>query len=153
MPARCSAASAVFVPVHPGPGPWTIDEVRRAPEQGFQRVIGIELRGVQADLVSAVVRIGPQHLNSVGLVHGGVLLAIADSLGAMGAVQHLAPDQRTATLESKANFVRPAQGGLVAARCTKLHVGRRTSVWQTTIKNESGQLVAHMIQTQLHMSE
>jgi uncharacterized protein (TIGR00369 family) len=143
----------VFVPIHAGPGPWTIDEVRRAPEQGFQRLIGIELCDVQADLISAVVRIGPHHLNSVGLVHGGVLLAIADSLGAMGAVQHLAPDQRTATLESKANFVRPAQGGVVTARCTNLHAGRRTSVWQTRIENESGQLVAHMIQTQLHIGD
>ena len=136
-----------------GPGSWSIEEIRRAPTQGFQRLLGLELREVRPDCVSAVVRIGPQHLNSVGFVHGGVLLALADSLGAMGALQHLAADQRTATLESKANFIRPAGGSLVEARCTPLHVGRRTSVWQTTIESDSGRMVASVTQTQLHFSD
>jgi uncharacterized protein (TIGR00369 family) len=142
-----------FVPIRAAPGPWSIEEIRRAPTQGFQRLLGLELRDVQPDIVSAVVRIGPHHLNSVGFVHGGVLLALADSLGAMGAVQHLAPDQRTATLESKANFIRPAKGRLLSARTAPLHIGRRTSVWNTTLENDSGQVVALITQTQLHFGD
>jgi uncharacterized protein (TIGR00369 family) len=149
---RNPSAPSAFAPIRTDPGPWSVAEIRRAPTQGFQRLLGLELGEVRPDVVSAVVRIGPGHLNSVGFVHGGVLLALADSLGAMGALQHLAAGQRTATLESKANFIRPAGGPLLSARCTPLHVGRRTSVWTTTLESGS-QMVASVTQTQLHFSD
>ena len=147
------ADDTAFVPIRAGTGPWTLEEIHRAPSQGFQRLLGIELRDVRPDGVTAAIRIAPHHLNSVGFVHGGVLLSLADSLGAMGAVQVIGADQRTATLESKANFLRPTQGPTVVARCVPLHVGRRTSVWSTTVENERGQPVATVLQTQLHFAD
>jgi acyl-coenzyme A thioesterase PaaI-like protein len=93
-----------FVPVRTTAGSWTIEEIRRMPLSGFQQVLGHELRLVEPELIVADLRARPEHLNSVGTIHGGVLMAFADCLGAMGAVQHLTPTQRTATLESKNEF-------------------------------------------------
>lgn len=142
-----------FAPIRTEPGPWSIAELRRAPRQGFQRLIGVELGEVRPDEVVATIEIGPHHLNSVGRVHGGVLMALADSLGALGALQSLAADQRTATLESKTNFLRPAGGRVLTGRCKPLHLGRRTSLWSTSIEDEEGAVVAIVMQTQLHFVE
>jgi 1,4-dihydroxy-2-naphthoyl-CoA hydrolase len=140
-------------PIRTGPGTWTIDEIRMMPRHGFQRLLGLALRNVAPDAIDAEIEIRPEHCNSVGTVHGGVLLSLADSLGAMGAVQHLGPDQRTATLESKANFVSAARGSVLLGLCRPVHVGRRTSVWMTRIVDGDGRLVSMITQTQIHLSD
>ena len=120
------------------------------PTQGFQNLLGIELLTVEPHAIKAQIRILPKHMNSGGVVHGGVLMAVADSLGAMGALQSLRGDQLTATLESKTNFIGTAREGIIRASCAPIHVGRQTSVWVTEIKSEDGRLVAVVTQTQLH---
>ena len=140
-------------PIRTSPGAWTIDEVRMMPRQGFQRLLGLSLRNVAPDAIDAEIEIRPEHRNSVGSVHGGVLLSLADSLGAMGAVQHLGPNQRTATLESKANFVSATRGAVLVGLCRPVHVGQRTSVWTTRIVDGDGRLVSIVTQTQIHFSD
>jgi 1,4-dihydroxy-2-naphthoyl-CoA hydrolase len=139
--------------IRTSPGAWTIDELRMMPRQGFQRLLGLSLRNVAPDAIDAEIEIRPEHRNSVGGVHGGVLLSLADSLGAMGAVQHLGPHQRTATLESKANFVSAARGAVLVGLCRPVHVGQRTSVWMTRIVDGDGRLVSIVTQTQIHFSD
>jgi uncharacterized protein (TIGR00369 family) len=138
-------------PIRIEPGPWSPDEVREMPRRGFQRTLGIEIVELSQREISARLEVGEPHLNSVGYVHGGVLMALADSLGGMGAVQNLAADQHTATLESKTSFVRRFKGRALHARCVALHVGRRTSIWATTIRSDDGKIVAYVVQTQMHV--
>jgi uncharacterized protein (TIGR00369 family) len=89
--------------------------------------------------------------NPNGVLHGGVLMAMADNLGGRGTMVNLAPGASTATIESKTNFFAPIPGGDVAhAECTPLHKGKMTMVWQTRItRGSDGKLAAMVTQTQM----
>ncbi|MFC3320540.1 PaaI family thioesterase [Mesorhizobium cantuariense] len=121
------------------------------PTRGFQKTLGIMLDEISPERITAHIDIENRHINSVGAVHGGILMSLADSLGAMGALQNLGATQRTATLESKTNFVRPCAGARVIAECRPLHLGRQTSVWQTVVRDENGKICAYVWQTQIHI--
>ncbi len=77
-------------------------------------------------------------------------MAFADALGAIGGFLNLPEGARTTTLESKTNFLGSAKvGSTVTGEATPLHIGRRSSVWQTRITDESGKLLALVLQTQM----
>ncbi|WP_292326357.1 PaaI family thioesterase [Mesorhizobium sp.] len=137
-------------PIRTAPGAWGDEDIRHMPTQGFQKVLGIELDEVSPERIAAHIDIDHRHANSGGAVHGGILMSLADSLGAMGALQNLGPTQRTATLESKTNFVRACVGARITAECQPLHVGHQTSVWHTVVRDEDGRICAHVWQTQIH---
>jgi uncharacterized protein (TIGR00369 family) len=82
---------------------------------------------------------------------GGAIMSFADTLGAFGATFALSEGANGATtLESKTNFLRPAkEGETVLGHCTPIHLGRRTSVWQSKITAEAGRNVALVTQTQM----
>jgi uncharacterized protein (TIGR00369 family) len=84
-----------------------------------------------------------------GSVHGGTLMAFADTIGATAAFLNLPEGAGTTTLESKTNFFAGAQSGTIRAETLPLHRGRRTSVWQTRLTDERGRLLAQVIQTQM----
>ena len=84
------------------------------------------------------------------ILHGGAVMALADTAGAVGAALNLATGTRTTTIESKTNFLGAAPAGsTVTAEATPVHIGRRSSVWQTRISNAEGKLLALVTQTQL----
>ena len=87
-----------------------------------------------------------------GSFHGGALMALADTMGAVATVLNLPPGAGTTTLESKTNFVAAARSGTVRAETTPLHRGRRTMVWQTRVTDESGRLLSMTVQTQMVLS-
>jgi 1,4-dihydroxy-2-naphthoyl-CoA hydrolase len=84
-----------------------------------------------------------------GALHGGTLMALADTVGAAATVLNLPPGAGTTTLESKTNFFAAGRAGVVRAEATALHRGRRTMVWQTRVVDESGRLLSMTIQTQM----
>jgi uncharacterized protein (TIGR00369 family) len=84
-----------------------------------------------------------------GALHGGAIMAFADTVGATATMLNLPPGASTTTIESKTNFFGAGRGGVVRAEATPLHRGRRTMVWQTRITDESGRLLAQVIQTQM----
>jgi uncharacterized protein (TIGR00369 family) len=85
-----------------------------------------------------------------GSLHGGTLMAFADTVGAAATVLNLPPDAAgTTTLESKTNFFAPGRPGTVRAEATPLHRGRRTMVWQTRVTDAGGRLLSLTIQTQM----
>jgi uncharacterized protein (TIGR00369 family) len=87
---------------------------------------------------------------SGGICHGGAYMAFADSLGAIGGFLNLPEGARTTTLESKTNFLGAAKvGTTITGEATPLHVGRRSSVWQTRITSAEGKLLALVTQTQM----
>ena len=84
------------------------------------------------------------------VLHGGAVMAFADSLGAYATMINLPEGATTTTIESKTNFLAPAQNGAtVTGECAALHRGRRTMVWQTRITNAQGRLLAIVTQTQM----
>jgi 1,4-dihydroxy-2-naphthoyl-CoA hydrolase len=85
---------------------------------------------------------------TAGVVHGGALMAMADSLGAVCAFLNLPAGALTTTIESKTNFFRPVSQGSVHGTTTPLHVGRTTIVVQTDLRDDAGKRVALVTQTQ-----
>jgi len=84
-----------------------------------------------------------------GALHGGTLMAFADTVGAAATVLNLPPGAGTTTLESKTNFFAAGRSGVVRAEATPLHRGKRTQVWQTRVTDESGRLLSLTTQTQM----
>ena len=92
----------------------------------------------------------PSLCTSGGLLHGGVIMALADSAGAACAVLNLPADAAgTSTIESKTNFLGAVRKGRVTAAATPLHRGGTTIVVETSVRDDAGKLVAKVTQTQL----
>jgi uncharacterized protein (TIGR00369 family) len=84
-----------------------------------------------------------------GALHGGTLMAFADTIGATGTMLNLPPGAGTTTIESKTNFFAAGRSGTIRAESTPLHRGKRTQVWQTRLTDETGRLLSLTIQTQM----
>jgi 1,4-dihydroxy-2-naphthoyl-CoA hydrolase len=116
---------------------------------GLVKHLGIRFIETEKDRVVAELEIKPELLTTTGAVHGGTLMAFADTIGAAGTVVNLGEGQSTATLESKTNFFAAARSGTVRAEATPLHKGKRTHVWQTRVTDATGKLLSLTIQTQV----
>jgi uncharacterized protein (TIGR00369 family) len=124
----------------------TVQE-RRIP---FADTLGIKLTSVEPERVTAELEVRAEICTSVPILHGGALMAFADTLGAVATVVNIPADANTTTLESKTNFFAPAPVGSTAyAETTPLHRGKTTQVWQTRITNAEGRLLALVTQTQM----
>lgn len=116
----------------------------------FSDLMGVEIVTREKGRVVGRLVVREDLCTSGGILHGGAYMAFADALGAIGGVLNLAPGARTTTLESKTNFLRGAPvGSTVTGEATPLHVGRRSSVWQTRLTNDEGKLLALVTQTQM----
>ena len=111
--------------------------------------LGIKIIEVSLDHVVAELEIRTEIQNGGGIVHGGTLMAFADTTGAIATVINLPPGAKTTTIESKTNFLAGGRSGVMRATATPLHKGRRTMVWQTNITDENGRLLSVTTQTQL----
>jgi uncharacterized protein (TIGR00369 family) len=112
-------------------------------------VLGVKVVEARKDKVVAEFAWRPDLCTTGGILHGGTLMAVADQVGAVAAFLNLPPGASTTTLESKTNFFAGCKGGKVRAEATPLHVGGRTSVWQTRLYDEAGRLLSQTLQTQL----
>ena len=118
-------------------------------DKGLVRHLGMKFVTVEKDRIVATLEVRPELLTTTGTVHGGTLMAFADTVGAAGTVANLQEGQSTATLESKTNFFAACKSGTIRAEATPLHKGRRTHVWQTRVSDESGRLLSLTTQTQM----
>jgi len=116
---------------------------------GLMAHLGIEFVEVTPDRVLARLKVTDKLATVGGSIHGGTLMAFADTIGAAGTVANLAEGQRTATLESKTNFIAGCRSGTVQAEAKPIHKGKRTHVWETRITDESGKLLSVTTQTQM----
>ncbi|MFL5806857.1 MAG: PaaI family thioesterase [Roseiflexaceae bacterium] len=116
----------------------------------FPDLLGMRLIEATPELVKASLEVRPELCTVGAILHGGAIMAFADTLGAVATVLNLPPDARTVTIESKTNFLGPARAGSqVIGECTPLHRGKTTMIWQTRVLAEDGKLVAFVSQTQL----
>ncbi|QBK32276.1 PaaI family thioesterase [Roseitalea porphyridii] len=117
----------------------------------FARLIGLEVTEATPEKVVGAVTVRAELCTIGESAHGGTLMAFADCLAAIGA--HLNRPERAAgtiTIESKTNFLgRAASGTRLVGTALPVSVGRRVSVWQTTIEDEAKRAIALSVQTQL----
>jgi 1,4-dihydroxy-2-naphthoyl-CoA hydrolase len=113
-------------------------------------LLGIRLQEAGRDRVVATMVVRPDLCTTGGVLHGGAMIAFADTLGAVGTFQNLPPSARTTTIDSSTKFIGSAAlATTVTGECVPFHRGRTTMVWQTLIKSEAGKLCAIVTQTQL----
>lgn len=116
----------------------------------FARTLGIDFLEASADAVRARLAWSDDRCTSGGVLHGGVLMSLADSTGAMCAFLHLPTDASgTTTVESKTNFFRAVREGHVEATSRPLHVGRTVIAVETELRDAAGRLIAKVTQSQL----
>lgn len=116
----------------------------------FSDLMGVQILERAKDRVVGQLQVREDLCTAGGILHGGAFMAFADALGAIGGFLNLPAGARTTTLESKTNFLGSAKvGSTVTGEATPLHIGRRSSVWQTRITDENGKLLALVLQTQM----
>jgi 1,4-dihydroxy-2-naphthoyl-CoA hydrolase len=127
--------------------PFTVLEQNKMP---FAELLGIRILSAAPERLTAEMVVRDDLCTQPPVLHGGAVMAFADSLGGYATMLNLADGASTTTIESKTNFLAPAPvGTTVSGECTALHRGRRTMVWQTRITNAQGRLLAIVTQTQM----
>ena len=115
----------------------------------FPSVLGLRFVGASREEIRGELLIRDDLCTTPGIMHGGAIMAFADTLGAYGAVLNLPAGARTTTIESKTNFFAAAPAGATLTGVSvPLHLGGRTMVWQTRMTRPDGRLVAMVTQTQ-----
>jgi 1,4-dihydroxy-2-naphthoyl-CoA hydrolase len=114
----------------------------------FALAAGIEITSAGPDEVDGRLEWAPERCTTAGVLHGGVLMTLADTVGAVCAFFNLPEGATTATIESKTNFLRGLRTGTLHAEARPLHVGRSVIVVQTELTDDDGGHVAHVVQTQ-----
>lgn len=116
----------------------------------FAELLGIEFLTASKERVTAAMLVRSDLCTVNSTIHGGAVMAFADTLGAAGTVLNLPEGAGTTTIESKTNFLAAApEGQKLLGEATPVHIGRRTMVWQTRITLGNGRAVALVTQTQL----
>jgi 1,4-dihydroxy-2-naphthoyl-CoA hydrolase len=114
----------------------------------FAQELGIQLLDARPDEVRGRLEWSARLCTTGGVLHGGVMMSLADTVGALCAFLNLPPGGATSTIESKTNFFRAVRAGHLDAVARPLHVGRSTIVVQTDVLDASGRRVAQVTQTQ-----
>jgi 1,4-dihydroxy-2-naphthoyl-CoA hydrolase len=113
-------------------------------------LMGMQLMEVTPERIVASMEVRPDLCTVGEILHGGALMAFADTLGGIATFINLERGARTTTIESKTNFLGAMPVGTrIIGECTPLHRGKTTMVWQTHVKSENGKLCAVVIQTQM----
>jgi 1,4-dihydroxy-2-naphthoyl-CoA hydrolase len=114
------------------------------------RWLGLNITVATTDRIVAELIVREELCTQGNIVHGGAIMAFADTVGALGTIANLREGRGTTTIESKTNFFAGSPiGTRLVAEAIPLHRGRRTQVWETRITNAEGRLVAKVTQTQM----
>lgn len=115
----------------------------------YAALLGIEIDEAKPEEVRGRMAWSQERCTAAGVLHGGVLMGFADSLGGLAAYVNLPEDATgTTTIESKTNFFRAVRGGQAHGVTRPLHVGRTTIVVQTDVRDDAGKLITQTTQTQ-----
>ena len=114
----------------------------RARLTGFTGHCGIEIETVETGRCTAVCRTGEEHLNPLGLVHGGVTATLMDVAAGTAAIYAVDPPRYVVTQSADVHYLRPAGPGLLRAEARAVKAGRHTCFTQVQVSDEAGRLVA-----------
>lgn len=126
------------------------DDMNQRVKGLFPEALGMRFVEATPERVVAEITVRDDLCTVPGVMHGGAIMAFADTLGGTATALNLPPGAGTTTIESKTNFFAPARTGeTVRGECTPLHRGKRTMVWQTRVTAPDGRLLALVTQTQM----
>ncbi len=114
----------------------------------FAQMLGIEIEHATAEEVVGRIRWREELCTIAGVLHGGVLMAFGDTIGAVCAFLNLPPGTNTATISSSTNMLRAVRQGDVVGTARPLHAGRSVIAVQTELRDDRGRLVAQVSQAQ-----
>jgi uncharacterized protein (TIGR00369 family) len=116
----------------------------------FAKTLGIRFVEAAPERVVAEMEVREEFCTTPGILHGGAIMAFADTMGGAATSLNLPPGAGTTTIESKTNFFAPGRtGDTIRAECNALHRGKRTMVWQTRVTGPDGRVLALVTQTQI----
>ena len=116
----------------------------------FMRAIGFEVSKANGEGVEGSVEISPDHHQPMGLVHGGVYSAVAESACSIGASLAVMDDGKYSVgLNNSTDFIRAFREGTLTVKARPVHQGRTGQLWQCDMTREDGKLVALVTQTQM----
>lgn len=116
----------------------------------FAKLMGVKIIEARPERVEAELFVREDLCTTNSVLHGGAVMAFADTVGAVATILNLPPGASTTTIESKTNFLAAVKAGETAlAECSPVHVGRATMVWQTRVLRADGKLAALVVQTQM----
>lgn len=129
------------------------DDLQASAKGLFPEKLGMRFLEVSKDELRAEIEVTRDLCTLPGRMHGGAIMAFADTLGAYGTFLNLPEGHSTTTIESKTNFFSSGvEGRKIIGTTTPIHRGRSTMVWQTRVEREDGKLVAIVTQTQMVLS-
>jgi uncharacterized protein (TIGR00369 family) len=127
-----------------------IDRIRAATRGMLPDTLGMRFVEAEPERVVAEIEVTDALCTVPGIMHGGAIMAFADTLGGVATSLNLHAGAGTTTIESKTNFFAPGRTGeTLRGECVALHRGRRTLVWQTRVTGPDGRLLALVTQTQI----
>ena len=128
--------------MNPDPDPDYAAMINDLPD-GWARANGLRFLTATPDRLTAEMVVGPHHRQPYGLVHGGVYAGIVEALASIGAAINVMPHGKSAVgLDNHTCFVRACRGGTLHAAATPVTRGSRTHVWDVTIADDTGRLLA-----------
>ncbi len=102
--------------------------------------LGLEFLEMGDDFISARIPVDARTIQPYGLLHGGVSVVLAETLGSCGAACAVPPGYRTVGLDINANHIKGASSGWVTGITRPVHIGRTTHVWAIELRNDAGEL-------------
>ena len=131
-------------------GSAAVEALQRRIQDQFASLLGMTFKGASTERVVAEMVVEGRHCRSDDVMHGGAIMAFADTLGGAVSIMNLPADIQWTTVESKTNFTGAAHRGTrIGGECVPVHRGRRTLVLQTRVTAEDGRLLALVTQTHL----
>jgi uncharacterized protein (TIGR00369 family) len=112
------------------------------PHSGFDKQLGLAITSASGDEVVASLVVGPDHLQPYGLVHGGVLCALVETVGSVGGALWFGDRGHVVGTANHTNFLRGVRDGTLTATATPIHRGRSQQLWNVDVTDEQGRLVA-----------
>jgi uncharacterized protein (TIGR00369 family) len=127
-----------------------VDDLQKRAGGLFAGLLGIRFLEAAPDRLLAEITVRDDLCTVPTIMHGGAIMAFADTLGGVATSMNLPAGAGTTTIESKTNFFAPGRTGeVVRGECVALHRGKRTMVWQTRVTSPAGKLLALVTQTQI----
>jgi uncharacterized protein (TIGR00369 family) len=120
--------------------PISLEDLTRIHQDTAPAHLGLEFLEVGDDFIRARVPVDARTRQPYGLLHGGVSVVLAETLGSCGAMYCAQPGRRVVGLDINANHLRSATAGWVTGRATPVHIGRSTQVWAIEMHDDAGQL-------------
>jgi uncharacterized protein (TIGR00369 family) len=120
--------------------PISVEDLTKAHHDTAPEHLGLEFLEVGPDFIRARVPVDKRTRQPYGLIHGGVSVVLAETLGSCGAIHCAPPGHRVVGLDINANHIRSATSGWVTGKTTPVHIGRTTHVWAIEMHNDAGEL-------------